>query len=152
MTKNNSDSGSVWYYFLIEIELKPDTPEVQIKPAKCEVCTFIVLYIVGMCNEPPECPTRVMPKKIRYRNVQTVAFWHYPVYELLILRTLKHFSHGGFCVPHLTAVGHIRQRHEGTIDEIEDDLGVCKCVCPPEQFPQQDVQQDDGGGIPLFLL
>ncbi len=66
-------------------------------------------------------------KKIPYRNVQTVAFRHYSVYEILLLCTLKHFSHGGFCVPHLTAVGHMSQPHEGDIGEIEVDLGGCMC-------------------------
>jgi hypothetical protein len=35
------------------------------------------------------------------------------------------FSHGGFPVSCLTAVGHMRQSHKGNIGEIKDSLGVC---------------------------
>jgi hypothetical protein len=43
-------------------------------------------------------------------------------------KNINPFSHRGFCVSRLTAVGHMRYPKKDDIGENDDDSSVCVCV------------------------
>ncbi len=72
---------------------------------------------------------------------------------ITLVFSVNPFSHGGFPVSCLTAVGgHMRQSHKGNIGEIKDSLGVCDVHFYAWTSSDKCIQQERGGGIPLFSL